>query len=82
MEEEAGVNVALVGSERWVVQAPVREIVGGGVVVPDLGMSVEGDLHPVPLSLKVAVHRRATLAGVGVGRYQYSHQKGKQGDDD
>ena len=32
--DEAGMDPALVGGEGWVVEAPVSEIVGGGVAVP------------------------------------------------
>lgn len=71
---------ALVGGERGVVEAPVGEIVSGGVTIPLGWGKVEGDLHPVALGLVVAVHWGRRLAGVGAEGHQDADQGGEEED--
>lgn len=69
---------ALVGGERGVVEAPVGEIVGAGVAVPLRRRSMQSDLHPMPLSLVVAILRRGSLAGVRADGDEDADQKGEK----
>ena len=72
MEAETGVEIALVGGERGVIESPVGKIVGRSVAVPIGDGHIEGDLHPVPLRLVVAVHWGVPLPRVRAQRNQHS----------
>lgn len=78
--DEAGVDPALVGGEGWIVETPVGEVVVGGVAVPVGGGEVEGELHPVPLSLVVTEFGRRALARVGADRDKRADKEGGEGD--
>lgn len=72
---------ALVGGERRVVEAPIGEIVGRGVAVPIDRRQVEGDLHPMALSLIIAVHWGRRLAGVGAEGDEDADEEGEEEDE-
>lgn len=72
--EEEGMDVTLVCGERRVIEAPVSEIISGGVAVPVFDREIERDLHPMPLRLVVAEPRRSAGAGVRVERHRHPHQ--------
>jgi hypothetical protein len=76
------VEAALVGREGRVVEAPVGEVVGGGVAVPVGGGEVEGELHPVPLGLVVAELGRHALAGVGPDGDEHAEEERGEGDEE
>lgn len=57
-------NVALIGSERGVVEAPVHEIIHRAITVPFFYWEIDCDLHPVALGLVVSIPRRSSGAGV------------------
>lgn len=78
--DEAGVEPALVGGEGRVVEAPVSEVVVGGVAVPVGGGEVEGELHPVPLSLVVAEFGCCALTRVGSDGDKRAEKEGSEGD--
>lgn len=73
---------ALVGGEGRVVEAPVGEVVVGGVAVPVGGREVEGELHPVPLRLVVAELGHRALAGVGADGDKHADEEGGEGDEE
>jgi hypothetical protein len=73
------VEEALVSGERRVVEAPVREVVVGGVAVPVGGWEMEGELHPVPLRLVVAELGPHALAGVGADGDEHANKDGGEG---
>jgi len=68
MEEskKKAMNETLVGSQRWVVESPIAEIIAGAVSIPFLDRKVSGNLHPMSLSLKVPKLWRVAGAGVRV----------------
>ena len=55
-------QVTMVGSEGWIVKAPVEQIILGTVLVPLVGRQIDGYLHPVSLSLIIAKHWRRVVA--------------------
>lgn len=71
-------DVTLVCGERRVIEAPVSEIISGGVAVPVSDREIERDLHPMPLRLVVAEPRRSAGAGVRVERHRHPHQNREQ----
>lgn len=75
-------EAALVGGEGRVVEAPVSEVVVGGVAVPVGGGEVEGELHPVPLRLVVAELGHRALAGVGADGDERADEEGGEGDEE
>ena len=57
MEEmqDAPVDPTLVSRQGRIIEAPVAEIVDGGVLIPLLDWSMDRNLHPVPLRFIVAI---------------------------
>lgn len=56
----------LVRGQRRVVKSPISQIIVGAVPIPFLNWKVNGDLHPMSLSLIVPKFRRVASAGVRV----------------
>ena len=54
--------------ERRVVEAPVEQIVVGTIDIPRRRWQIDGNLHPVALRLKIAIHGRRRLAAVAEER--------------
>ena len=52
----------MVGGKRWIIETPIEQIVWRRVDVPFVDVQIGGDLHPVPLGLVVAEHRRFAFA--------------------
>lgn len=72
-------EVALVSSERGVIESPVFEIIDGAVAVPVLRWKIDGNLHPVALRLVIAEDRRRVGAGIGVERDGEANEDGEEG---
>jgi len=75
-------NETLVGSQRWVVESPIAEIIAGAVSIPFLDRKVSGNLHPMSLSLKVPKLWRVAGAGVRVQWHGHTDQQCKQPNSD
>lgn len=76
--QQNAMEIALVRSQRGVIESPISEIIHGAVAVPLLGRQIDRNLHPVALRLVISEHRRRIGAGVGVERDGEANQNGEE----
>ena len=54
----------MISRERWVVKAPVKQVIACRVEIPFTNWQVDSDFLPVPLCLEVSKHGRLALARI------------------
>lgn len=72
-------EVALIGSERRVIQAPVVKVIAGAVGVPVLGREIDSNLHPMPLRLKISILGRVPRSWIRMKGHSSSDQEPEDG---
>ena len=66
-----------VGSKGRIVKSSIAKIIGCTVRIPFLVWQIKGDLHPMPLCLKISLLWRISYTKIWMKGYGHSHKKCK-----